>query len=51
MFVVFEAMPWWGWVLIGVGVIGLGALKLFLFDKIRARKKSQSAPSKSVDED
>lgn len=31
-------MPWWGWVLIAVGVVGLGALKLFVFNKIKKNK-------------
>ncbi len=32
-------MPWWGWVLIVVGVVALGALKLFVFNKIKSKKK------------
>lgn len=31
-------MPWWGWVLIGVGVIALGFLKLKVFNKIMTKK-------------
>ncbi len=32
-------MPWWGWVLIVVGVLALGGLKLFVFNKIKAKRK------------
>lgn len=30
-------MPWWGWVLIIVGVVALGGLKLWVFGKIKAK--------------
>lgn len=33
-------MPWWGWVLIGVAVVALGLLKLFVFNKISAKRKA-----------
>lgn len=32
-------MEWYVWVLIIVGLIGLGALKLYVFGKIKAKKK------------
>jgi hypothetical protein len=31
-------MYWYHWVLIGVGVVGLGALKLFVFNKMQKNK-------------
>lgn len=40
-------MPWWGWVLIGVAIIALGLLKLFVFNKISAKRK---AAKKAIDE-
>jgi hypothetical protein len=32
-------MPVWGWVLIGVGVVALGGLKLWFFGKLKAKNK------------
>ncbi len=32
-------MAWWIWVLIGVGVVALGALKISVFKKILSKKK------------
>jgi hypothetical protein len=34
-------MPWYGWVLIVVGVVALGALKLYVFGKMKDAKKKQ----------
>lgn len=41
-------MAWWSWVLIAIGVIALGAVKLAFFNKIR---KSRSEKRKFTDED
>ncbi len=32
-------MEWYYWVLIGVGLVALGALKLYVFGKMKAKKK------------
>ncbi len=32
-------MPWWGWVLIIVGIIGVGFLKLKLFSQMKGKSK------------
>ncbi len=45
------SFPWWGWVLIGVGVIALGALKLFIFDKIKKNHKAKDESKKDINED
>jgi hypothetical protein len=34
-------MAWYWWVLIIVGVVGLGALKLYVFGKMKDAKKKQ----------
>jgi hypothetical protein len=34
-------MEWWAWVLIGIGVAVIGALKLTLFNKIMKNQKSK----------
>ncbi|WP_279380765.1 hypothetical protein [Mobilitalea sibirica] len=41
-------MEWWTWVLIGVGVVALGAIKLAIFKKM---KQSKEAKKKFTDED
>ncbi len=41
-------MEWWVWVLIAVGVVLLGMLKLSVWKKIQARKASKH---KFTDED
>ncbi len=33
-------MPWWGWVLIVVGLLAIGALKLFFFKRMKTKKKT-----------
>jgi hypothetical protein len=32
-------MPWWGWVLIAVGVVVIGWLKLSFFKKMQEKKQ------------
>jgi len=44
-------MPWWGWVLIAAGVLIIGALKLFVFNKITAKKKAEKQAQEHKDED
>ncbi len=44
-------MPWWGWVLIGAGVLIIGALKLLVFNKIGAKKKARQEEELHKDED
>jgi len=44
-------MPWWGWVLIAVGVVAIGALKLLVFNKISAKKKAKEQSLSKKDED
>jgi hypothetical protein len=34
------AMEWYFWVLIIVGVVGLGALKMVIWNKMKANKKN-----------
>lgn len=34
-------MPWWGYVLIGVGVILIAILKIKVFDHLMKKKKSK----------
>jgi len=34
-------MPWWSYVLIAIGVIALGALKLVIFNRIRQNNASK----------
>ena len=36
-------MEWWAWVLIGIGVAVIGALKLTLFNKIMKNQKSKES--------
>ena len=33
-------MSWWAWVLIGLGVVGIGYLKLKVWNRIVARRKA-----------
>lgn len=33
-------MPWWAWVLIVVGVAGIGVAKMTLFNRWMARRKA-----------
>lgn len=33
-------MPWWAWVLIGIGVIGIGYLKLKVWNSIVAKRRA-----------
>lgn len=35
-------MPWWGWVLIAVGCVAIGALKMSVFKKIQQKKQGKS---------
>jgi len=35
-------MPWWGYVLIGVGVVAIAVLKLKVFGAIQKRKTDKS---------
>ena len=44
-------MPWWGWVLIGVAVVALGVLKLFVFNKISAKRKALKKAAEEQKED
>jgi hypothetical protein len=44
-------MPWWGWVLIGVGVLAIGAIKLFFFGKIKAKAKDKAKHDETIEED
>lgn len=41
-------MEWWAWLLIAIGVIALGAVKLIIFNKIKESKKKKT---KFTDED
>lgn len=41
-------MPWWGWTLIAIGVIVIGAIKIALFNRIR---KSRAAKKRLADEE
>ncbi len=34
-------MKWYWWVLIATGVMALGALKLFVFGKLKSREKKK----------
>jgi phosphatidylserine synthase len=34
-------MSWWLWILIAIGIIALGAVKLALFNMIRKRKSEK----------
>ncbi len=36
-------MPWWAWVLIVVGVIGIGYVKMKVFGKIMQKRKEAQA--------
>lgn len=42
-------MKWWGWVLIGLGVLALGYLKLKLFNKILQKRKTERPVIKDED--
>lgn len=35
-------MEWWAWVLIGAGVIALGAVKLMVWNKIKQAKAAKA---------
>ncbi len=37
-------MAWYWWVLIGVGVVVIGWLKLSVFKKIMAKRQAKQAP-------
>lgn len=41
-------MEWWGYVLIGVGVVALGFIKVAVFNKMKAKSKNKK---KFTDED
>lgn len=41
-------MPWWAWVLIVIGVVVIGALKLVVFNRIR---KNRAAKRKITEEE
>jgi hypothetical protein len=41
-------MPWWAWVLIAVGAVVIGALKLMVFNRIR---KNRTAKRRLADEE
>jgi len=41
-------MPWWAWVLIAVGAVVIGALKLMVFNRIR---KNRAAKQRIADEE
>ncbi|MFZ5974282.1 MAG: hypothetical protein ACOYU3_02590 [Bacillota bacterium] len=34
-------MPWWGWVLIGIGVVAIGTIKIAVFNRIRRNRASK----------
>jgi hypothetical protein len=34
-------MPWWAWVLIAVGAVVIGALKLMVFNRIRKNRAAK----------
>ncbi len=44
-------MPWWGYVLIVVGVIALGALKLYAWNRIKSNKSGKGKTAGHPDED
>jgi hypothetical protein len=33
-------MPWWAWVLIAIGVVGIGYIKLTVWNRIVARRRA-----------
>jgi len=41
-------MQWWAWLLIAIGVIALGGVKLMIFNRIRQNK---AAKRRFLDED
>ncbi len=43
-------MPWWGWVLIVAGVLIIGALKLFFFNRSKAKKKTNDKQDHSKED-
>lgn len=43
-------MPWWGWVLIIVGVVALGALKVFFFKRMKKNKKDSERQDHSKED-
>lgn len=42
-------MQWYWWVMIGIGIAGIGALKLYFFGKLK--KKAEAKKIKHNDED
>jgi hypothetical protein len=44
-------MPWWGWVLIVVGVLAIGALKLVFFNNMKKKAKDKKETLSHKDED
>ena len=44
-------MPWWGWVLIGVAVLAIGALKLIFFNNMKKKAKEKQNGPDDTNED
>jgi hypothetical protein len=39
-----SAMPWWAWVLIAIGAVGIGYLKITVLNRIVARRRTAAEP-------
>jgi len=44
-------MQWWGYVLIAVGVIALGALKFYAWNKIKSNRSDKARKADHLNED
>ncbi|HOW37507.1 MAG TPA: hypothetical protein P5154_04975 [Candidatus Izemoplasmatales bacterium] len=44
-------MPWYGWVLIGVGVVALGVLKWWFGKQWMAKRREQAANKEKIEKE
>jgi hypothetical protein len=44
-------MPWWGWLLIGLAVVGIGILKMFVFNNWNKKRQEKSVRKNTIEED
>lgn len=43
-------MPWWGWLLIGIGVVGFGVLKIVSVSAFTRRMKERRGGKQILDD-